>query len=83
MLSQTMSLLPLSHSVLAALGSRGLPKLLASCSSALHVRHQHSALSEDDELPDPRDREHKDPRLQKIEAIRQKALLVGFVKIPG
>jgi hypothetical protein len=71
-----MSLLPLSHSLLAALGTSGLPKLLASCAATLQVRHQHSALSEDDELPDPRDREHKDPRLEKIEAIRRKALLV-------
>jgi hypothetical protein len=78
MLRQTMSLLPLSHPLLAALGSSGLPKLLATCSNALHVRYQHSAVSDDDELPDPRDREHKDPRLQKIEAIRQKALLVGL-----
>lgn len=78
MLSQTMSLLPLSHSVLAALGSSGLPKLIASSVSALHVRYQHSAISDDDELPDSRDREHKDPRLEKIEAIRQKAMLVSI-----
>jgi hypothetical protein len=73
-----MSLWPLSHSLLAALGSSGLPKVIASSIAAMQVRHQHSALSEDDELPDSRDREHKDPRLEKIEAIRQKALLVCF-----
>ncbi|WIA28133.1 hypothetical protein OEZ86_010705 [Tetradesmus obliquus] len=40
----------------------------------------HSAISDDDELPDSRDREHKDPRLEKIEAIRQKAMLGGGEK---
>ncbi|WIA08065.1 hypothetical protein OEZ85_007531 [Tetradesmus obliquus] len=64
----------------AALGSSGLPKLIASSVSALHVRYQHSAISDDDELPDSRDREHKDPRLEKIEAIRQGAMLGGGEK---
>lgn len=73
MLSQTASLL-LSQPLLAALASSDLPRLVASC--AFQIRHQHSAVSDEDELPDTKDKEFRDPRMAKIEAIRAKALQV-------